>query len=207
MASPSTEPAAAPDLVLASASPRRRDLLCQVGVRHVVRVADVDESPLPGETPRDYVQRLAQAKAAAVVALGEHALPVLGADTTVVLDGDILGKPRDAADALAMLRRLSGREHEVYTAVALCVPGEAPLDPRLALSVTRVRFRAVDDALLARYVASGEPLDKAGAYGIQGLGAALVARIEGSYSGVVGLPLAETVELLVAAGVPVLRHD
>lgn len=186
-----------PDLVLASASPRRRELLAQAGVRHVVRVAGVDESVLPGETPETYVERLARAKAQAVLPQA-GALPVLGADTTVVLDGDILGKPADAGEALAMLRRLSGREHRVLTAVAVC--RGARLLSRL--SVTRVWFRALDEAHLRRYVATGEPLDKAGAYGIQGFGAALVTRIDGSYTGVVGLPLAETIDLLDAFGVP-----
>lgn len=203
MASPSTDslPGVAPELVLASASPRRRELLLQIGVRHCVRVADVDESVLPGEAPEAYVCRLACAKAQAVAAR-DDSLPVLGADTTVVIDGRILGKPADADDALAMLQSLSGREHRVLTAVALCRSGRI----MEALSVTRVWFRARDDEMLARYVASGEPLDKAGAYGIQGLGAALVTRIDGSYSGVVGLPLAETVDLLHAAGVGTWRH-
>lgn len=188
------------DLVLASASPRRRELLTRVGVRHAVRVADVDESTRPGEAPAAYVERLARAKALAVMPQA-GGLPVLGADTTVVLDGDILGKPADAADAARLLRRLAGREHRVLTAVAVRA-GERCLS---RLSETRVWFRALDDATVARYVATGEPMDKAGGYGIQGFGAALVARIDGSYSGVVGLPLAETCELLDAFGVPVWR--
>lgn len=186
------------DLVLASASPRRRELLTQIGVRHRVQAADVDETLRAGEAAEDYVLRLARAKAGALPAGG---LPVLGADTSVVVDGRVLGKPVDDADARAMLRCLSGREHQVLSAVALC-HGER-VEARL--SVTRVWFRMIDDALVDRYVASGEPRDKAGAYGIQGLGGALVARIDGSYTGVVGLPLAETVDLLQAFNVPFWR--
>lgn len=193
------------DLVLASASPRRRELLEQVGVHYRVAVADIDETPLAGEDPAAYVARLALAKARAVLAQA-GGLPVLGADTTVVIDGEVLGKPRDAVDAAAMLARLSGREHRVLTAVAL-VQFDALWDERKAVRVsdTRVRFRRLTDAVIARYVASGEPMDKAGAYGIQGLGGALVARIEGSYTGVVGLPLGETIDLLDAFSVPYWR--
>lgn len=196
-----------PDLVLASASPRRRELLAQVGVHRVrVQVADVDETPLPGEDPAAYVSRLALAKARAVAArrrqAGEPALPVLGADTTVVLAGELLGKPADAGEAGAMLARLSGREHEVLTAVAL-VAGDREA---VRLCRTRVRFRPLAADAIARYVESGEPMDKAGGYGIQGLGGALVAHIEGSYTGVVGLPLGETIDLLDAFSVPYWRR-
>ena len=189
-----------PDLVLASASPRRRELLDQLGVLHAVQVADVDESVVAGEPPAAYVERLARAKAGAV-APRAGGTPVLGADTTVVIDGEILGKPADAADAPAMLRRLACREHRVLTSVAVC------RDTRVLSSVseTRVWFRPLDEAHIARYVATGEPMDKAGAYGIQGFGAAFVARIDGSYSGVVGLPIAETCELLDAFAVPYWR--
>lgn len=199
------------DLVLASASPRRRELLTQIGVRHRVQVADVDESLLAGETPEDYVRRLARAKAGAVLRLLQAGsgpdreagdLPVLGADTTVVIDGDVLGKPADAGEAMAMLQRLSGREHRVLTAVALVAAGRESV----RLSDTRVRFRQLSAAVIERYVATGEPLDKAGAYGIQGLGGALVAEIAGSYTGVVGLPLGETIDLLDAFSVPYWRH-
>lgn len=194
------------DLILASASPRRRELLAQVGVRARVQVADVDETALPGETPADYVSRLALAKARAVRSrrrqAGDVELPVLGADTTVVIDGQLLAKPADAADAGAMLARLSGREHEVLTAVAL-VAGDREA---VRLSRTRVRFRALGAAAIARYVASGEPMDKAGGYGIQGLGGALVDRIDGSYTGVVGLPLGETIDLLDEFSVPYWRR-
>lgn len=186
------------DLILASASPRRRELLAQIGVRHRVQAADVDETVRSGEAAEDYVLRLARAKAGALPA-GD--VPVLGADTSVVVDGRVLGKPADDADARAMLRRLSGREHQVLSAVALCHGDRV----EARLSVTRVWFRMADDALIERYVASGEPRDKAGAYGIQGLGGALVTRIDGSYTGVVGLPLAETVDLLQAFNVPFWR--
>lgn len=189
----------AADIVLASASPRRRELLAQLGVRFRVCVADVDETPRAGESATDYAARLAVDKALAGAARDGGTLPALGADTTVVVDGAIVGKPADAADAARMLSRLSGREHVVVSAVALARAGSATV----RVSSTRVRFRTLSAHDIARYVATGEPLDKAGAYGIQGFGAALVAWIEGSYSGVVGLPLAETAELLAAAGVPV----
>jgi septum formation protein len=187
-----------PPLVLASASPRRRELLIQIGVRHRVLAVDLDESRLPGETLEDFVQRLAMDKALA----GWQALPavaraaVLGADTLVVLDGEPLGKPADRDDALTMLARLSGRSHEVLTAVALVTP-----EARVRLSRSRVTFRATSAAERLAYWDSGEPADKAGGYGIQGLGAIFVAHLEGSYSGVMGLPLFETAELLVEAGI------
>ena len=187
-----------PTLVLASASPRRRELLTQIGVPHRVLVVDLDESRRSGESVEDFVQRLARDKALA----GWHALPavergpVLGADTLVVLDGEPLGKPRDREDALTMLARLSGRSHEVLTAVALVDP-----EPRVRLSRSRVTFRPTSAAERLAYWDSGEPADKAGAYGIQGLGAIFVAHLEGSYSGVMGLPLCETAELLAEVGI------
>ncbi len=190
-----------PVLCLASASPRRRGLLWQIGVPHLVQPADLDERCAPQESPADYVARLALAKAKAVHAARQGitpALPVLGADTTVSIDGLILGKPADLAQLRDMLGRLSGREHEVWSAVALVGAGE----PLWRLSCTRVRFRPLHSAEIERYWQSGEPCDKAGGYAIQGLGAVFVERIEGSFSGVVGLPLAETAAMLVAAGVP-----
>jgi septum formation protein len=190
-----------PVLCLASASPRRRELLWQIGVPHLVQPADLDERCAPQESPADYVARLALAKAKAVHAARQGitpALPVLGADTTVSIDGLILGKPADLAQLRDMLGRLSGREHEVWSAVALVSAGE----PLWRLSCTRVRFRPLHSAEIERYWQSGEPCDKAGGYAIQGLGAVFVERIEGSFSGVVGLPLAETAAMLVAAGVP-----
>jgi len=194
------------DLCLASASPRRRELLRQIGVAHLVRVADVDERVHHGESPADYVRRLARAKAMAVFesqaaprAANGLRLPVLGADTTVVIDQRILGKPADLADCRAMLGQLAGREHEVLSAVALVHEGGSDL----RLSRSRVRFRPIEAAEIDRYWESGEPCDKAGAYAIQGLGAVFVEALAGSYSGVMGLPLFETATLLVAAGVPV----
>ena len=186
-------------LYLASASPRRRQLLEQLGLRFEVMPADVDEAPGAGEAPADYVSRLAQTKARAVVARLKPAALVLAADTAVVLEGAILGKPRDRADGLAMLARLSGRRHQVLSAVALAKQGE----PSLALSESWVTFRRIDPAEAEAYWETGEPGDKAGAYGIQGQGAVFVERLEGSYSGVMGLPLFETMELLLRAGVSV----
>jgi septum formation protein len=185
---------------LASASPRRRDLLWQIGVAHKAVPANLDEQPLPGESPHDYVERLAVEKAMAVRTRGER-LPVLAADTAVVLDGVVFGKPVDHADALAMLGRLSGRVHQVLTAVALA--SERSVEVRV--SATSVRLRDLTLAEREAYWQSGEPRDKAGGYAIQGYGAVFIESLSGSYSGVVGLPLAETAELLRAAGIAVWR--
>jgi septum formation protein len=185
-----------PAIYLASQSPRRRELLTGIGVDYSVIVADVDETRRSGETPAAYVQRLAAEKAIAgwqrATALGMEPRPALGADTTVAVDGDVLGKPADFDEARAMLRRLSGRSHRVLTGIAL----SDGVRTEVALSTTSVRFCVLDDDDIDAYWASGEPRDKAGAYGIQGLGAVFVERIEGSYSGVVGLPLFETARLL-----------
>ena len=185
---------------LASASPRRRDLLWQIGVAHKAVPANLDENPLPAESPHDYVERLAVEKAMTVRHRGER-LPVLAADTAVVLDGVVFGKPVDRADALAMLGRLSGRVHQVLTAVALA--SERSVEVRG--SATSVRLRELTLAEREAYWQSGEPRDKAGGYAIQGYGAVFVESLSGSYSGVVGLPLAETAELLRAAGIAVWR--
>ncbi|MEJ5863817.1 Maf family protein [Pseudomonas farsensis] len=185
-------------LYLASGSPRRRELLAQIGVPFTVVSAAIDETPLPGEAPGAYVERLARAKAVAGFGGIEGAGVVLGADTTVVLDGTILGKPADREQALAMLGDLSGREHQVLTAVAL-TDGQRSL----SLCVTStVRFRAISFDEAWRYWASGEPVDKAGGYAIQGLGAVFVSHLQGSYSAVVGLPLSETAELLGQFAIP-----
>lgn len=192
------DPRATPALLcLASSSPRRRELLTQIGVPHRVRAADIDETVRPGELPRRYVVRMAREKALAVRAGGE-ALPVLAADTTVVLEGEIHGKPRDRADGLRMLARLSGRTHLVLTAVALAAGS------RLAtrLSASAVCLRALTPEECAAYWDTGEPCDKAGSYGIQGYGAVLIRSLTGSHSGVMGLPLMQTAELLRAAGIP-----
>jgi septum formation protein len=214
-ARPDDAAAVVPILCLASASPRRSELLRQIGVPHCIQPADLDESRQTGETPAAYVTRLAKEKSSAVLAAraaaGAAPLPVLGADTTVVIDGLVLGKPEDEAALEAMLARLGGREHEVFSAVALAMPsppgGEAPQDVPstalvCALSRTTVRFRSITPLEVAAYWASGEPCDKAGGYAIQGLGAVFVQSIDGSFSGVVGLPLAETSQLLRAAGLP-----
>ncbi|WP_029148464.1 nucleoside triphosphate pyrophosphatase [Methylophilus sp. 5] len=182
-------------IILASRSPRRVELLAQLGVHCETLPADIDESSLPGEDPAHYVVRLAQEKALAIAALhGQRGLPILAADTTVALGQDILGKPADAADALAMLSRLSGSVHLVHTAVAVYQAGAV----RCLLNTTRVEMMQVPLAVLQDYIASGEPMDKAGAYGIQGRAGAWVVRIDGSYSGVMGLPLHETAQLLHA---------
>lgn len=189
----------APKLYLASASPRRRELLLQLGLAHLLLPQDVDESLRAGEAPAAYVRRLAHAKALA--ALRDPAcsgkLPVLAADTTVVCDGRILNKPESLEHAIGMLSLLSGREHEVLTAVAVA-QGDRLHE---ALSVSSVRFRTIGREEMLAYWHSGEPCDKAGAYAVQGLGAMFIARIEGSYSGVMGLPLYETMQLLANFGI------
>jgi septum formation protein len=189
-------PEATAVVCLASASPRRRELLAQLGVAYLTQPADIDETLAPGEVAGDYVVRIARAKALAVRARGV-ALPVLAADTAVVLDETTFGKPRDRADAVAMLARLAGRTHRVLTAVALAhAAGVA-----IRLSASEVRMRAISEAECAAYWESGEPRDKAGGYAIQGRGAMFIEHLAGSYSGVVGLPLYETAQLLAAAGV------
>jgi septum formation protein len=185
---------------LASASPRRRELLRQIGVRFEVRPASLDEMRLPEESPETYVRRLAAAKAASVWdGLTPDRRPVLAADTAVVLDGRILGKPEDRGAATAMLEQLSGRAHRVLTAVALRWEERA----EVAVSASEVRFRATTGAERRAYSETDEPLDKAGGYAIQGLGAVFIESLSGSYSAVVGLPLFETARLLALAGVPV----
>jgi septum formation protein len=191
-------------IYLASRSPRRRELLKQIGVpfellllrEDLRRGADVDETPLPDESAGIYVLRIARAKAEmAARQIAYRALPqkpVLAADTTVVFEGEIIGKPEDADHAARILRALSGREHQVLTAVALALREQIETQ----ISVSSVWFREIPEAEIRRYCASGEPLDKAGAYAIQGRAGAFVTRIAGSYSGIMGLPLAETVELL-----------
>lgn len=187
------------ELFLASASPRRRELMAQIAVPCVTQIASIDENPLPAEPAAAYVERLAREKArAGLLALGGRKdAVVLGADTAVVLDGRILGKPEDFAESRAMLQALSGRSHQVMTAVAL-VSGD-----REAARVvsSEVSFRPISEAEIEAYWASGEPCDKAGSYGIQGLAAVFVNRLQGSYSAVVGLPLCETAELLGEFGI------
>ena len=185
-----------PVVCLASVSPRRRELLAQIGVPHTVIGADIDEAVISGEVPGDYVMRMARQKAVAVRDRGER-LPVLAADTTVVLDDVIFGKPRDRSDGIAMLEKLSGRMHEVLTAVALADSSGVAL----RLSVSSVRFRALTLEECAAYWETGEPRDKAGGYAVQGAAAVFIESLSGSYSGVMGLPLFETAELLREAGV------
>ncbi|MFN2361597.1 MAG: nucleoside triphosphate pyrophosphatase [Marinobacter sp.] len=185
-------------IVLASASPRRAELLRQIGLSFRVRPADIDETPGAQELALHYVERLARGKALAVRAAEPEAI-VIGSDTSVVLDGRILGKPVDWQDAANMLRQLSGATHKVMTAVAIA--GATACDS--LVTVTDVRFRQLSDQEINAYVATGEPMDKAGGYGIQGRGGIFVEELRGSYSAVVGLPLRETAELLAGAGYPV----
>ncbi len=203
---------AQPRIYLVSQSPRRRELLKQIGVNFEVlllrtdprRAVDVDETPQPAETPEGYVRRISEAKARAGLSTLEFrnlpVFPVLAADTTVVLDGKIIGKPFDRDDAAHMLRQLSGRQHQVLTAVAVAFDGR--LDMRL--SATTVSFSSLSEERIRRYVLSNEPHDKAGAYGIQGVAGSFIRHISGSYSGVMGLPLCETAELLQGFGYPLL---
>ena len=198
-------------IYLASRSPRRRDLLKQIGVpfellllrEDLQRGVDVDETPLTEESPGVYVLRMAGTKVNMAVRQiafrGLPQKPVLAADTTVVFDGQIVGKPEDAGHAARMLRALSGREHQVLTAVAIALRERVETQ----ISVSSVCFRDLSDTEVRRYIASGEPLDKAGAYAVQGRAAAFVTRISGSYSGIMALPLAETAELLQKFDIPV----
>lgn len=188
-------------LILASSSPRRRELLTVAGLDFTVDAADIDERIQPGEPPAKYVQRLAVEKAQAVWERnaakdsGDDPLIVLGADTTVVLDGEMMGKPVDQADARRMLEALAGRTHQVLTGIATVSRAGVVSE----VEITQVFFNLIDERELIHYLASGEPLDKAGAYGIQGYAARWIPRIEGCYFNVVGLPLARTIELLARA--------
>ena len=195
-------------LYLASRSPRRRELLHQMGIEFDTLLfrdggrgdPQTDETPYPGEAPLAYVERVARAKAEhGLNILGVRKLlpqPVLAADTTLEFDGEIIGKPRDAADAVAILQRLSGQTHRVLTGVAVNYPGGS----EFILSCSEVRFRVLDDDEIRHYVLSGEPMDKAGGYGIQGRAGMFVEYLAGSYTGVMGLPLCETGELLKRFG-------
>ena len=184
-------------IILASASPRRHQLLDMLGIEYVVDSAEIDETPEPGERPETLAPRLARQKAM-TVAQRHPGAPVLGADTLVVIDGTILGKPSSGFEAERMLGILSGRQHHVVTAVALVSDGAI----HELCDVTKVWFRPLDEELIREYVASGEPLDKAGSYGVQGRGAVLVERIEGDFFGVMGLPLRLVISLLQSAGLP-----
>lgn len=187
------------EVILASQSPRRRDLLDLIGITHVVRPADIDESILLGEAPVPHCERLARTKAETLAAQAPAAV-VIAADTIVVLDDAILGKPTDVTEARATLARLSGRTHTVHTAMAVAHQGRTVC----AVESVQVTFRALTAAEIAAYVATGEPMDKAGAYGIQGYGATIVDRIDGDYFSVMGLGLRRLVALLAELG---LRYD
>lgn len=192
------------DLYLASGSPRRQELLHQLGVAFDVQVADVTEEALAGEAADVFVTRLALEKAQAIWQglAQEMRRPVLGADTAVVIDGHILGKPRDRAHGMEMLRMLSGRSHRVVTGIALVAAQSS-----VCVNVSEVRFRKLDDAEIARYWDTGEPADKAGGYAIQGYAAAFIEHLQGSYSGVMGLPLFETARLLHEFNIPIWRSQ
>jgi septum formation protein len=183
-------------VVLASASPRRRELLNLIGIPHEVRPANIDETMRPREAPSRHAERLAREKASAI-AVRDPDLITIGADTVVVVNRKVLGKPADAADAARMLGMLSGREHTVITAVAVSRGRKL----RSAIEEVRVRFRRLSDDEIEAYIATGEPMDKAGAYGIQGFGATIVERIEGDYFAVMGLPLVRLVGLMRDVGV------
>lgn len=182
-------------VILASQSPRRRELLTQIGITHEVRPADIDERVWPGEDPVTHSERLARDKAHTLAMQHPEAV-VIGSDTIVVIDGVILGKPASHDEAVIMLERLSGREHTVYTSVAVAHEGRT----LSAVEAVQVRFRPLTRVQIEQYVATGEPMDKAGAYGIQGYGATLVERIDGDYFAVMGLPLGRLVELIRELG-------
>jgi septum formation protein len=184
-----------PRVILASQSPRRRELLTLVGIPHEVRPADIDETYFPGERPWDHAERLAREKAA-VIARQEPDAVVIGSDTIVVVDGDVLGKPADEPEARRMLRRLADRSHVVMTAVAVVWRGET----RSGVEQVGVDFHPLTDAEIDAYIATREPMDKAGAYGIQGFGAAIVARVDGDYFAVMGLPVQRVVRMLRELG-------
>ena len=183
-------------VILASQSPRRRELLNLVGIAHEVRPADIDESYLAGERPREHAERLARGKTAVIAGREPDAL-VIGSDTIVVVDGDVLGKPVDGPDAVRMLERLAGRSHVVVTAVAVAWRGET----RSAVEEVGVTFHPMNRTEIDAYIATGEPMDKAGAYGIQGYGATIVSRVDGDYFAVMGLPLQRLTRVLASIGI------
>jgi len=192
-----TQQSSTPRLILASASPRRRELLQQAGVPFTVIPSNTDENIRPGESPEVYALRVAQEKATDVAA-HQSGNWVLGADTIVTIDDTILGKPRDAADGFRMLRLLSGRPHRVMTAFVLLDPNGHAYANQIVTS--QVNFKGLTDTRIQEYLATGEPFDKAGAYAVQGIGTALVEKVEGSYTNVVGLPLDEVLAVLHSAG-------
>ena len=198
-------------LILASASPRRKELLAQLGIQCFVKAVDIDETPLPNELPFDYVQRVAAEKSAACLAIYDGDLPILAADTSVVLQNKIMGKPENQQHAQEMLLQLSGTTHQVYSAISLRrsnLPGLKNLEGFnhwQAVNITEVTFKKLTLADCAAYWQTGEPCDKAGGYAIQGLGSIFIEKIQGSFSAVMGLPLFETAQLLEKQGVKILR--
>lgn len=190
-------------LILASASPRRKELLDQIGVRYIVHPVDIDETPKDREVAMDYVYRVAAEKSAACASKVTCSLPILAADTSVVLDGQIMGKPKNREHAMTMLNQLSGKTHSVYSAVSL--RSQCENNYFQALSKTEVKFRKISNEEIQSYWDTGEPEGKAGAYAIQGLASVFVESIKGSFSGVVGLPLFETAELLLKQGIKIIR--
>ncbi len=187
-------------IILASSSPRRKELLDQIRVKFKIYPVDLDEAPLANETPLNYVQRLAAEKSAACVAQLATDTPVLAADTAVILGGVIMGKPKNETEALAMLTQLSGKTHQVYSAISL-----RGREHNQAVSITDVTFRRLTKKEIVDYLHSGEPLGKAGSYAIQGMGSIFVESIKGSFSGVVGLPLFETAQLLAKQGIKLFK--
>ena len=192
-----------PQIILASASPRRRELLQQIGVAFEVMPVDIDEALRAGESPQQFVERLAMEKAEAGYQQQGNGLPVLGSDTIVVLNGQVMGKPKDRQHGLEMLASLSGNEHQVLTAVAMNNGDKC----RCLTSLSHVYFRPMTNAEIEAYWDTGEPADKAGGYGIQGIAAQFIQRLDGSYSGVMGLPLFETAQLLKEFGIDILTHE
>jgi septum formation protein len=192
-------------LVLASASPRRKELLAQLGIQCFVKSVDIDETPLPNESPLDYVKRVAAEKSAACLAVYDGDLPILAADTSVVLNNQIMGKPENQQHAEQMLLQLSGATHQVYSAISLRNPNVSGLNHWEAVNITDVTFRKLTLAEIAAYWQTGEPCDKAGGYAIQGLGSIFIEKISGSFSGVMGLPLFETAQLLVQQGITIIK--
>lgn len=188
-----------PQIILASASPRRSELLKQIGISHRIMAVDIDETPFTNESPLAYVKRVAAEKSAACQALLNDNLPVLSADTSVICDDEIMGKPLDLDHAISMLSRLSGRSHQVYSAVSL--RGDNHWQ---ALSISEVKFKPLCTEEIVAYWQTGEPCDKAGAYAIQGLASTFIESITGSFSGVMGLPLYETAQLLAKQGIRVI---
>jgi septum formation protein len=187
-------------IILASSSPRRKELLDQIKVAYKVYPVDLDEAPLPHETPLNYVQRMAAEKSALCVAQLATETPVLAADTAVILGGVIMGKPKNETEALSMLTQLSGKTHQVYSAISL-----RGREHGQAVSITDVTFRRLTKQEIVDYLHSGEPVDKAGSYAIQGMGSIFVESIKGSFSGVVGLPLFETAQLLAKQGIKLFK--